>query len=220
MGRKKRFFFLNGFTLVELLVVIAILGLLIALLMPALSGARLSARVVKAKAELSGIDTALSMYYDDFRIYPPSHTYCEYGGGDKAPDWAEIPPELTKGKYLPAADTGSHLTASMLDPFNSDRTYKYLAPGRGYHNGSATITGLWVPDNFNPNCTMGKMYTNQKDSPVKFALWSVGTYGDIGYWKSLEYHHPMSSDRWYSGQTRRGIIVRARATGGESITSP
>jgi type II secretory pathway pseudopilin PulG len=220
MGRKRNFFFFTAFTLVELLAVVAILGLLIALLIPALSGARLSAKVVKAKAELSGIDTALGMYYDDFRIYPPSHTYCEYGGGDKAPDWAEIPPELARGKYLPTADAGSHLTASMVDPFNPDRTYKYLAPGRGYHNGSTTITGLWVPDNFNPGCSTGKIYTNQNDSPVKFALWSVGTYRDIGYWGALFYHHPLSATWWYSGWMQSGIIVRARAAGGESITSP
>jgi len=211
---------LPAFTLMELLVVVTIVALLVSLLVPNMVRARLAAKVVKAKAELLQIDTAVGMYYDDYHAYPPSHTYCEYGGGTKAPDWAEIPPELTKVKYLPPANAGSHLTVSMVDPFNPDRTYKYLAPGPGYHNGSKTITGLWVPDNFNLGCLVGTVYTRQKDSPVKYALWSVGTYGDIGYWAALFYHHPLSATYWYSGLAQSGIIVRARAAGGESITSP
>jgi prepilin-type N-terminal cleavage/methylation domain-containing protein/prepilin-type processing-associated H-X9-DG protein len=52
----------QGFSLVEVLVVIGILSLLIALLMPALSKARLSARKVVCSANLKQVHQALLLY--------------------------------------------------------------------------------------------------------------------------------------------------------------
>ncbi len=53
-----------AFTLIELLVVIAIIGLLIGITIPALSGARESARRVKCMTNLSSIGKGLQMYMD------------------------------------------------------------------------------------------------------------------------------------------------------------
>ena len=52
----------KGFTLIELLVVIAIVGILIALLLPALSTTRDSARAVVCKSNLRQIGLSLHMY--------------------------------------------------------------------------------------------------------------------------------------------------------------
>ncbi len=210
-----------GFTLVELLVVVAILALLVSMLLPSLGRAKFLAKVTQAKAELSGIATALEVYYGHNKAYPPSRTYCEYGGDAKVPDWAELPGELAHGGYLPTPPADSHLTVSAIDPFNPNRTYKYLAPGKGYHNGAGTITGLWVPDDFpDGNNSSGKTWTNPKTTPVKFVLWSVGTYGDIGYWRALEQHHPLAQDAWYPGESEKGLIVRSRLAEGQYATSP
>jgi len=205
-------FYHNGaFTLVELLVVIAIIGLLISILLPSLARAKFIAKVVKTKAELAGIATALTIYHHEHNAYPPARTYCAYGCPEKVKDWAELPIELARGGYLPAAPPDSHLTVQMTDPFNPDRTYKYLAPGPGFHNKVKTITGIWVPDGFPPgDCTNGKTYTDPKKSPVKFVIWSVGTFGDIGYWQALQYHHPLCPSAWYSNKTEKGLILRAR----------
>jgi prepilin-type N-terminal cleavage/methylation domain-containing protein len=62
----------KAFTLVELLVVIAIIGILAALLLPALSAAKDNARRTTCLDNLKQINAGIRMYYDDSNDASPS----------------------------------------------------------------------------------------------------------------------------------------------------
>lgn len=79
----------RGFTLVELLVVIAIIGILVALLLPAVQSARESARRMSCTSKMKNIALAMLNYESSNRHFPSGAVYPQEGK-DNGPSWQVI----------------------------------------------------------------------------------------------------------------------------------
>jgi prepilin-type N-terminal cleavage/methylation domain-containing protein len=117
-GKRQR---IAGFTLVELLVVIAIIGVLVALLLPAVQSARESSRRTKCLNNLKQLGIALHSYHDTIGGFPPA--YLENNPLTDRANWITlILPYHEQGAvfllYDPTTSTGGGATNFKLNSAN------------------------------------------------------------------------------------------------------
>jgi prepilin-type N-terminal cleavage/methylation domain-containing protein/prepilin-type processing-associated H-X9-DG protein len=122
----KRFASCRGFTMVELLVVIGLIGVLVALLLPAVNFAREAARRTMCQSNLRQIGLAMRMHLDTRGVYP-----------DVAQMKSVTPEKPSLAEVLAA------YTENNQAVFNcpSDQTY-YAVEGTSYEYPNLRLAGL------------------------------------------------------------------------------
>ncbi|MFO0948330.1 MAG: DUF1559 domain-containing protein [Planctomycetota bacterium] len=93
----------SGFTLIELMVVIAIIGVLIALLLPAIAASREAARKTKCASNLKQLGVAFHSFHASHGRFPPAYQSIKLPGepfGPADPTTLDRPPGWGWGAHL------------------------------------------------------------------------------------------------------------------------
>ncbi|TVS19917.1 MAG: DUF1559 domain-containing protein [Planctomycetaceae bacterium] len=174
----------KAFTLVELLVVIAIIGVLVALLLPAVQAAREAARRAQCTNNLKQIGLALHNYHDTFRRFP--YGYIETTELHRRTTWMqEIWPFIELGTLYDLYMQDTSLWIMDVNPEVRDaQPAAFQCPSDGFQpafggsggrrSGADGFQGSYVV------CT-GKdiMYYGTRDLGGMFYRRSSVTFGDI-----------------------------------------
>lgn len=120
----------RAFTLIELLVVIAVIALLVSILLPALRGARESAKTTICLGNQRQLGLAYTLYAQDFRE-SLVHSYTNVDDFDGS--WLDYPRTgagtiMNAGQLLAANDVTAQIEATQRG-----RLYPYAPDHRAYH---------------------------------------------------------------------------------------
>lgn len=135
----------QGFTLVELLVVIAIIGILVALLLPAVQAARESARNTQCQNNFKQLGLALANYESALKAYPPGQKWSgdrdDAGTVDYA--WsALILPYLEESSLFTKIDFQQSYLTPTNAPVAANRVAGYLCPSASRHHEARSSDGI------------------------------------------------------------------------------
>ncbi len=155
--------------MVELLVVLAIVGMLMALLLPAVQAARESARTIHCRNNLRQIGIALCAYHTSRRAFPP-------GGIEWRPPGDETKRQLAWSAFLlPYVDeTPLYEALDLSTPFDSPENAPFAAQILPVYVCPSSRRGAELVDGRGP-CDYGGIYgeriTSRNDPPKGIMLY-------------------------------------------------
>jgi len=157
----------RAFTLVELLVVIAIIGVLVALLLPAVQAAREAARRMSCQNNLKQIGLALHNYYDTFRVFPYNTKTTTTSTVVAGQSWMfRILPFVEEQNLYSQVDDSVHFWATANVDVAKTVVNTYLCPSDGT-NGNGSLDNHFDATGF-------RAITNYKS--VAGANWKFGNF--------------------------------------------
>ncbi|MEO1498473.1 MAG: DUF1559 domain-containing protein [Planctomycetota bacterium] len=168
----------RGFTLVELLVVIAIIGILVAMLLPAVQAAREAARRSQCLNNVKQLTLALQNYHDANGEFPPSISFQQ----DLIDQFFGSPPTNEGEFYMALRNT------SAIGPNWVIRTLPYLEESTAFDSFDFTQV-ITAPVNEQARgtalaamlCPSDKGNAEPYDGRLSFGPnWARGNYGAIG----------------------------------------
>jgi prepilin-type N-terminal cleavage/methylation domain-containing protein/prepilin-type processing-associated H-X9-DG protein len=163
-----------GFTLIELLVVIAIIGVLIALLLPAVQAAREAARRMQCTNNLKQLALAAHNYVDANGCLPMGYYLARIASHD---EWGH-PLYPTFGVFaplLPYLEQQALFAATNFDVVKDE-----------FYNSTVQATGvatLWCPSD--PSVSQAATIADWVDGPKAFAFTSYA--GNQGPWEAWDW---------------------------------
>ena len=207
----------SGFTLVELLVVIAIIGILVALLLPAVQAAREAARRMQCGNNLKQMGIALHNYHDTYKTFPPALMasgrfnnaayHAANGGVKNTTGWAMMLPFM---EQTPLYDRYNFSVCS-----SSDSPYGHPVAGNDTMNDgvyNARLKYLECPSDPSSGAVVnsgagGTGFYSRRNAVQTSYLFSTGVFTDYdAAWDQL------------SGDIRRGAFGNDGAARFASIT--
>ncbi|MBN2294786.1 MAG: DUF1559 domain-containing protein [Pirellulales bacterium] len=174
----------RGFTLVELLVVIAIIGILIALLLPAVQAAREAARRMQCAGNMKQLSLGLLNYEQSTKSFPPA---CQFDAGVSQPDYSDdfrpnwvilLLPYIEQQDVYDMFDLNLYIShvnnrpargqelAVMKCPSDAHNSIKFVGSS-GYSEGDN-----WARGNYGANGGLGPML-----GPARWNNYPLSIYG-------------------------------------------
>lgn len=138
----------TGFTIVELLVVVAIIGVLIALLLPAVQSAREAARRASCQNNLKQQILAVHAYHDTHGIIPPVYNgskdpFAGFLLGITSHSWRSVVlPYMEQQALFDRIDFDAYATDAVNQPAANTSLEVFRCPSTS--RASDTARGLWV----------------------------------------------------------------------------